>query len=472
MKNTVKHIISIFCILALILCSFAGCKNNDPEYSIYSVVEEIEVGGENTDTESTGDSTGNVSATQSAATQSGTQASTDTSKVNPADYKGTTVVYATWERSEGFDSDKVKQAFKKKYGITLQYKSVAQTGYLQSILAMINSGNAPDVIKDCDFWPGFIQIAQPLENAKIDLTLGLWDQEHLKQSEVNGKHYSLASTSLGQNITICYYNKKLLQNNGIRTPEEYQKIGKWNFDAFEQIMKETKQKLPTGYYGAYLELVGNTLWGCYNTEIIEYSNGKFSNGTGGKNFAGIAKKIAEWSKAGYIVSGREQFAEGKVALAISSDYGLRKTGHWRNANWNDIGYIDVPSYEGQTPAISGTWQGYGICKKAKNPIAGGIFLTWYLNENNHDITSYYISEDAYTFRAQRASKLENKYLTHYASVFGSVGLDYNEYNKGVRSTDPTQIDQYIATKKNTIDSNVAKIQKFYDDIVKAELKAY
>ncbi len=466
MKKSVRQLIAIICVLTLTMVLFAGCKNNEPEYSIYSIIEEVPVDVET----SKKDDTTSTPTENNASTNNSAVTNTDSGKVNPADYKGQTVTYATWERSEGVDMDAVKAKFKQKYGITLKVVTVAQNDYLQSILSMITSGNSPDVIKDCDFWPGFIQIAQPLENAKIDLTNAIWDQTHLKQSEINGKHYSLISTSFGQNLTVCYYNKKLLQNNGIRTPHEYQSIGKWNFEAFEKIMSEVKTKLGTGYYGAFLEEGNSTLYSCFGTDTFVYKDGKFTNGTSSSTYSEISKYIAKWNKAGYICGSREQFAEGKVGLAISSDYGLRKTGHWRDANLKDIAFLEVPDMGDKKASIAGNWQGYGICKGAKNPVAGGIFLTWYLNENNHDITSYYISDEAYSYRAKQLGNLKNKFVSTTVSPFTSIGLDHHLYEHQIKATDPAQIDALLKQLQPQVDSYVKKIQKFYDDAVAAEIK--
>ncbi len=506
MKKQARQIIAILCVLAMSVALFAGC-NNEPEYSVYSVIEEqvVEVEGEqqnNTDATSkeedakdnNSNATGTTSKDNAQTNNSGDKAQTNTDskastptdtvstsdsskdtgneKVNPADYKGKTVVYATWERSEGVDTKAVKNKFKQKYGITLQYKTVVQSNYLQEVLAMVNSGNSPDVIKDCDFWPGFIQIAQPLENAKIDLESGIWDKEHLKQSTVNGKTYSLASTSFGQNLTVCYYNKKLLQNAGIRAPEEYQKMGSWNFDAFEKIMTEVKSKLGTGYYGGWLERGNSSLYSCFGTDTFIYKDGKFTNGTSSKTYSEISKYIAKWSKEGYLAGSREQFADGKVGVAISSDYGLRKTGHWRSANWKDIGFIELPSLGSKKANMAGNWQGYGICKGAEQPVAGGIFLTWYLNENNHDITSYYISEEAYNYRAKQMANLKNKFVSTTVSPFTCIGLNHQLYENQIYATDPAQIDTLLKQLQPQVNSYTKKIQKFYDDAVEAEKKAY
>ncbi len=428
MKSITKKIISLLCVAFLAVSAFAGCGDN-----------------------STGSNSGNNGTNQSG-------------NVNLEDYRGTKVVYATWERSEGIDINKAINNFKNKYGITVEVKTVAQRGYVESIIAMINSGEAPDVIKDADFYPGWVNIAQPLENAKIDLTSSQWDQRYLSLTEYEGKHYGIASTNFGQNFYMLYYNKTLLNNKGIRTPHDYQKIGQWNFDAFENLMKQVVQVCGKGYYGAYIDNYGSLLYPCFGTDVFKFENGKFTTGVTDDNFIKIASYISKWGAQGWLATDRNSFVDGKVAMAITSDYGLRNSGHWREMNKKDLAFIEIPKMGDVEPSIAGSWQGYGICKGAKNPVAGGIFLTWYLNEDNHDIINEYISEEAYSFRAQYCQNYDNKFLNVRSGVLTALGWGDrpNYYYITFYNTDATQISGLLRTYQNTLKANAEKLTEEYE----------
>lgn len=462
MKTSVKRVLSVLCILSLSVAVFSGCSKNPDEYSIISdiIIEDDDSGETSNSSKTENQSTGTDSKGTGNSSSSG-----GNSKVNPADYKGTTITYATWERSEGIDTQAICNKFKNKYGITVKILNVAQKTYIQEITSMISSGNSPDVIKDCDFWPEFINISQPLENAKIDLSDALWDQEHLKQASANGKHYSIASKSGNNDRIIVYYNKKLLQSNGIRTPEEYKSIGQWNFEALTAIMQKVSAIGKT-YRGAYMDDNGSILYPCFGTNVFKYKDGKFTTGINDTVFIELSKQIAEWHKQDLMASVREDFIDGKAGIAIASTYGLRKAGYWRNMKYSDIGYIEIPKMGNTEPYSAVSWQGFGVCKGAKNPVAAGIFLTYYLNDDNLDLVNNYISEDAYTYHSSGYSAT-NRYVDTRTSVYYCLGLDRQIYTRMVESTDPSQIPALLSSLNNQVNGYVKRIQAVYDNAIKS-----
>lgn len=475
MKTSVKRILSALCIVSLSVTLFSGCSENPEDYSIISEIvfedDNNSSGNSNSNVESNKDdsaskSQNNNSKNNNPGKDSAKTPSTagDSTKVNPADYKGTTVTYAMWQRADGIDTQTICNNFKNKYGITVKILNVAQSTYIQEITSLISSGNAPDVIKDCDFWPEFISIAQPLENAKMDLSDSMWNQEFLKQSEVNGKHYSIRNTSKG--TTLVYYNKKLLQNNAIRTPEEYKAIGQWNFEALTTIMQKVAA-LGKSYVGGYFADNGYVLYPCFNTSIFKYKDGKFSTGINDSAFLEISKYMAEWNKQGLLSNVRSAFYDGKAGIAVEGTYGLRKTGYWKDMNYSDIGYIEVPSLNGKDSIPATTWQGHGICKGAKNPVAAGIFLSYYLTEDNQDSADSFITQDAYKYQLSLNKNTTGVYTDIRTGIYGVLGSERNVYTRQIVSTDPAQIPALISSLNNQVNAYVKKVQDFYDSAIKS-----
>lgn len=468
MKSTMKRAIAIISALVLTATMFSGCRGDSDEYSVFSVIEYV--GGEDnndssknnnssgdTQNNSNGDSQNNSNGDSNNNTSNSTD-NNNSGKVNPADYKGTKVVYATWDRSEGTDTTKILNSFKNKYGITVEIKRVPQATYIQEVTSLIQSGNAPDVIKDCCYFPAFTTIAQPLENAKIDFTDPIWDQNFLKLAMINGKHYSLNTVGpMFQEQVLVYYNKKLLNSNGIRTPEDYKAINQWNFDAVYKIMKDVSN-LGKNYFGAYADYLGYCIAPSFGTDIFKYSNGKFSSGTGDAMLSTIGQMISKWNAEGLMANARKYFIEGKCGLAFTGVYGLKKNGYWKDMNAEDIGYIEMPSLNGTTPNPTGTWQGYGICKSAKNPIAGGIFLRYYLDSGNYDIASEYITSDAATFCTKITSSSNSKYYSVGYGVSNAVGIDSLKYYIVLSQAAPAQIPQTLSSMSNEVNNYVKQAQ--------------
>lgn len=468
MKTKAIRVTSFLFVFVMIATLFSGCNKNEPEYSEYSIIEEIPgatSGNNNSDTSSGTDSADNK--VDASNTNSGTNSSASKNTdgaVNPADYKGTTVKYATWQYADGIDTDAAIERFRKKYGINVEIVTVPQETYIQEVTALINAGNAPDVVRDWDYWPSFLTIAQPLENAKIDLSDSIWDKDSLEYRKLNGKHYGLTSVGglFKGSKNIVFYNKKLLNSHGIKTPEDYKNIGKWNFDAVHQIAKSAAA-IGKGYYGIYAEGYGSTMACSYGTDLFKYSNGKFSIGTSDPNLISMWQTITEWNKEGLYTDLRSDFIDSKCGLAVATLYGLKKSGFWREMNSKDIGYIEMPEFNGQQPQPTVGTYFFGIGKGAKNPVAAGIFLRYYLDVNNYDINSEFISSDAANFAVKTSSSLSgNTFYSANNGVCVANGISIKKYYQTLFNTDPSQISQTLQSMSNELNSYAKNAQKMLD----------
>lgn len=470
MNLKAKRILSVLLCAAMSATLFSGCKKSDGDGSDYStIIEEIVVdGGEETGGNNSENVSGDKSSGNNSAAGSNTDKQNTNKSVDPKDYKGTTVTYATWQYADTVDTDAAISAFKKKYGITVKTVTVPQKTYVQEITALINSGNAPDVIRDWEYWPSFTTIAQPLENAKIDLTDSIWDKNALKMREVNGKHYSLTSVGgLFNGVTnLVYYNKKLLNSNGIRTPEDYKNIGKWNFDALYEIAKASA-KIGNGYYGLYADSFGGIISQSFGTDVFKYSNGKFSSGVSDSMLATVWQNITKWNKEGLMAEDRSAFINGKCGIAITGSYGLSKQGYWRDMTYKDIGYIEMPELNGQKPSSSSSSTFFGICKGAKNPVAAGIFLRYYLDVNNYDVNKQFISSEAANFSLKQASTLNaNSFYGINTGVSLACGIDNTKYYYQLSKSDPAQVTQVLSAMSNEVNGYVKNAQKVLDQNTK------
>lgn len=481
MNLKTKRIISVFCAVATIAALFSGCKKTATPDSEYSVIEEIidvSDSEENTsdstskDKSSKGSTDKNNDSKKSNTDNKHSQANStgdgSNALVDPKNYKGTTVTFATWQYADGIDTDAAISAFKKKYGITVKTITVPQKTYVQEITALINSGNAPDVIRDWEYWPSFTTIAQPLENAKIDLSDSIWDQNALKLREVNGKHYSLISVGGMFNgpSNIVYYNKKLLNSNGIKTPEDYKNIGKWNFDALYQIAKSSAA-IGNGYKGIYADNFGGMISSSFGTDIFKYSNGKFSSGVSDPMLATVWQNITKWNKEGLMAEDRSAFINGKCGIAIANGYGLKKSGYWRDMNAKDIGYIELPELNGQKPQTASNSTFFGICKGAKNPIAGGIFLRYYLDANNYNISKQFISSEAANYIVKASSALNaNTFYNINTGIANACGIDNKKYYYELYQSDTAQVSQVLSAMSNEVNGYVKNTQKVLDQNTK------
>ena len=480
-KSKLLRTLALMLTVIMTVSLFSACGGDDYEeivsYIDVSVDQDNSDVGTASDTESgsskAANTVGNASTASTASKNTGSTASNkndgggttnNSNSVNPADYKGTTVIYATWDRSEGTDTSAVIANFKKKYGINVTIQTVGQGNYVQSITGLIASGKSPDVIKDCGFWPTFLTIAQPLQNAKMDLTDPIYDQNKIKQSTINGKTYTVSSLGPIFNYVECvFYNKKLLNQNGIKTPEDYKKIGKWNFEALDKIGRETAA-LGSQYKGFYSDDFGYQLAKSLGYDFYTYNNGKVSTiNFSDPTYLKIAEQISTWNQDGILAPARETFIEGKCALAITGSYGCLKTGFWyqMSSMWKDIGIIEMPSFEGKQPVRQVGWNGYGICEGAKNPIAAGIFLRYYLDCNNYDLKNEFISDAALDFVTKHSSENYEGPIVLSSGAYEALGYDsINRYYWQLMAEAPGQVQSLIKSLEPVLNNDVKNLNSY------------
>lgn len=414
MAKKMAKLLSLLCLFALLVTMVTACggggADTSGEYSIVYDEEEPgaessdpnapstsgnEVSGEGDESNNPGGTTATTKKGQTTTTKKkGTTSSGSYTNADPAKYKGTTVKYATWKDWRLNEDGPVVTSFTEKYGINVEWVNVSQSEYISKIIGYIAAGNAPDVYIETSFWPGTTAIAQPIDAMDLNTSHAIWDQTTFKNTTVNGKIYGVNTLgNVWSEADIMVYNKKLLKSLGIQDPSAYQKAGQWNLAACEKIMK---QLTDAGKKGGFFSPI--TMAAAYGTDWVKFENGKLSNNTSDPMLTTVYKKIAEWNEKGYVVKQDSFFAEGNVGLCTAAAFALKKTGTFASMNPNDIGYIELPDYDANTKAQPcGTSRFYGICKKAKNPVAAGIFLGYYLDSANYDMTKTFITTDSSTF---------------------------------------------------------------------------
>lgn len=370
--------------------------------------------------------------------------------------RGTTVKFATWKNPETDEDGPVIKYFKEKYGINVEIVTVPQDTYIMDLSGKIASGDSPDIyFCNADF-PGCLTVLQPLEAAGLDFSDPIWDQSMIKLSTVGGKPYLVNTVgNIWNEVDCVYYNKKLLERNNITTPEEYYEQGKWTFDAMTKVMTSVKN-LGSKYIGGYIKV--ESLLGSTGTNFYNWKDGKFLNGIN-DDLTNVMKYISNSIKNGLVKGtsneNRDEFLNGNVGIAVTNAYGLKKTGYWKKMDPSSIGFTYLPDYDESHKAVTtGLFRGWGLIKGSKNPKAAGAFLRYYLDVNNYDTSSAFISEEAETFffKLTGADTSEkNPYMfVGIENVTGTKNQDYLDIAKA----DPNQVSQKLSAISNVVDSNV------------------
>ena len=111
------------------------------------------------------------------------------------------------------------------------------------IMGDINAGGNPDLLIYANKFPapatsGIIRPFTEDEYAQLAKTCGNYYLDMLKYK---GQSYGVQSPWSGG--TLCYYNKTVFENYGVKSPGEYFMEGNWNWDTYEKCMTEITRDL-------------------------------------------------------------------------------------------------------------------------------------------------------------------------------------------------------------------------------------
>ena len=386
------------------------------------------------------------------------------SNVNAEKYRGTTVVYATWKNPYQNEDGKVVDDFQKKYGIKVEIDVTPQATYVQEIAGKIAAGESPDIFFDNCFFPASISCLQPIDAMQLDLTDGIWDKGMLEMSKLGGKSFLVNTVgNIWAEVDCLFYNKKIFADNNITTPEDYVKAGKWNFAALTKCMKDVKN---AGYIGGYVDV--QSLLASTGAGFYKYENGRFANGVTPMTTT-VIKQISQWVSDGLIRDPREynllqNFIKGNCGIAITNAYGMKATGYFANMNPNDVGFTYIPQYDDSNKAYTtGLFRGWGLVRGAKNPVAAGIFLRYYLDAGNYDTASAFINKDAQNFFFKLTSGVDTDEKNPYM-LLGITQLtsEKTDTYTGISGMAPGQVSAQISALNNKITSNSKSLNEELD----------
>lgn len=410
MLNKVIRLVALLLAMAIMLSLFAGC-------------------GAQTDSKPSG--TGNNENTDSEIEF----------LVDPEDYRGTKVIYATWKDPDQNEDGPVVKAFEEKYGIDVEIMLLYQGTYVSSISAAIAANNQPDIFFETGFFPSAMTVLQPLDAAKINYDDPIWRQSTLKDSTLDGHPYLIdALSNVWSEVDICVYNKRIFEDNNLTSPQDYYDAGKWTYEAFRECAKQVVA-LGKGYLGA--EVRGNVALCAAGSEIVTYQNGEFKTKID-NHLYDVMTFLAQMRADGYIRHGLEGFTDGKTGMALTNCFALKKTGFFTTINPDHLGALPTPTWEeGGEHYTTGIRRAWGIVKGAKNPVAAGIFLREYLDVNNYDLDNTFHNSEVANFFFKVTGVEDNNMIYHQAP---------DEYYNIWDTYSPAQVKGYLDSQVNVLNN--------------------
>ena len=484
MFNTAKRALALMLALVLVF-ALAGCNkpvDDGSSVEIEYITENVYVNGENTTSgegaqTNTPGTSSNTPGTSSSKPQGGADYSDSPVLANPADYKGTKIIFATTVDPKDDGTDYVIANFEKKYGIKVEiqfYDSLQD--HSVEVSSKIAAGKSPTVARSNGDAPIYVGYLQPLDAAKINYKHELWNQNTFKRSTYNGSPYLLDTIgNFWTEIDMVVYSKSRLKKANCPTPEQLDKEGNWTFDSYLMIGKKTAQLEGCdgasfiGYDG-FLNMAGGSV---YKID----ANNRLVNGIDAQTTA-IFQKIAQGFKDKYIVTGNTQaLIDNKVSITTTHLWSLRTDGKLKaHPNYNDLGFYYLPSFEkgGERP-VTGLFRGWGIVKGcndnpetgSKAAVAGGLFLSEYLNVNNYDLKNSFLTEEAYNFFFELCTLYAetdnfNPYYTYDTLNEGISGIDDTKEVYAAMLAEPSQVPSRMAAVKSAVQKGVDNLNKYVD----------
>ncbi len=404
----------------------------------------------------------------------------DPYKQMPESSKGVTVRYATWinqwEDIGGYTLSNVKNDI----GIDVELYMVAQTGYVQEIMTKIAAKDIPDVFISNETGGAFpitLQIAAPVNKvSSVELKDPRWDQIFLQDATIEGNVYYLntVGTPMG-NGNMVFYNKRLFEEQGFTTPEEYYENGTWSWDTLLKCAKDIKA-LGDDYTGIHLEL--DILAGSVGASVTKYNfdTHTFSNGTQDPTLLKAYQWYADAKEQGYLDGNQASFIDGKCGFYIRGPYGLQSKGYFMNMDFEDVGFTWLPSFtEGEKGLISSIYGAHGIVDGAPNADAAGYFLRYWMDYNNWDLENAFFSIEAgqFYYKITEATPRE-KYFNFDSPL--AILAEYSDVNKAfynsIKNSSKNDMQTTLDSMSNIVDTAVERGNQLIADKIAADRIKY
>lgn len=472
MLNNTKRLLA-FMLVCVMIFALAGCGGNGDTTSIvYEEQIEYVDGSGSGDSTASGDKTGTTSKKDDTSKKDNTSntSNPDNNKVNPEDYRGKTVKFAVTIMPDNDESGPVVKKFQEEYGITVKCIQSDQGNYANQLNGWIAAGDSPDVARSNGDFPNCMSYLQSLDASKIDYDDEIWNDKTFELTTFGGSPYLCDTVgNIWSEIDIVAYSKSQLKRANLYTPEEYDKAGKWTWDTYFEICRAVKNTC--GNLGGAFLSYENAVHGMGGA-IFRLKDGKMVNGIDDATQNAFVKYTTA-RKEGIIdnTGSVDYLASGKVGITTCHAWSTKKTGDLKSANWSDIGFYYMPRVTADSDyATVGMLRGWGICKAAKEPVAAGIFLRYYLDVNNYDVDNTFISAEAENFFFAVTSidySDWNPYFTYLAYNEEAAGLDYSDiWNSGL-GADPTQVPSKMTSIKDMVAKGAKNLNAYIEKNVNA-----
>ncbi len=376
--------------------------------------------------------------------------------------KGSTVRYATWIDHTQTACAVPLANMEADIGIKPVLFTVPQGGYVSTLMAKIQAGDIPDVWVNNEGdgnFPMTIQIAAPINKVStVNLDEPIWNKSLNEYFTIDGNTYlvnTVGTPHTGGNMT--FYNKRLFEENGFKTPKQYYDEGKWTWDNALKCAKDIKA-LGADYRGLGIEQ--DIFIDSLDTSVIKYDpkTATFSSGLGDKAMLEGYQWYADAKEQGLLDGSVGAFTQGKCGICFRGPYGLSNTGYFMTMDPEDVGFTYMPVFEeGDTPTMSAICRMYGIVEKAPNADGAGYFIRYWLDNDNYDLQNTYITAEAGNFYYELTSVgIEGRHLNFDVAAATVAGEEMSKIYSTIRGASSAGVQTALDSVSNVTNNIVDK----------------
>ena len=400
----------------------------------------------------------------------------------PSELKGTTVKFATWIDHSTTDTADVLAGFETTTGMKYEWVNVPQGEYITKLIGLIAADQAPDVIVENGDFPNTLELLMPLEveTTGLDVTDPFWDQNLNKLFTFGGKTYLVngANSTWNMGGGVTYYNRTILEENGLDTPGTLVEADNWNLASLKKLVGQCEAR--TGLEGPAISIDSTIFLAMYGAVEVsmDTETGKFVNGINSARAQEALRWLLDLCEAHKIhlavTSSHSSLANGTSALQICGAYGLRnKPGWFFDMDIDDLGFAPLPKLKADDadyPYTSSS-RAYGICSGSKNPKGAAYFLRYFLNGDNYDYDKVFKNEEAKNLYIEGRSKMNYSTANFNTGVRMTLYPDEGGIEDGVLGgiiwSDSAQFSVNLEKAKNKVDACVEQANK----LVAAKIEA-
>ncbi len=395
----------------------------------------------------------------------------------PSALRGSVVQVAGWGSDTDFDKENVYANFTALTGIEIERVFVAQSEYISKLTSLIAAEQAPDVVTENGDFPRTLSILQPItkEATGIDVNDPFWDKQMMDIYAVGGKHYIVCGAKTGTNKAggAVYFNRTTLEENGIKSPNEYVAENNWNLETFEKLLGQMKSSCGYGRAPASVDVdIWCSMFGAKQLEWSPETN-KFTTTVASAQMNAALRTLLTMQDNGLvkIIAGHDDsIAHGTSGLQICGAYGLRCSPGWfYTMDMDDLGFEVLPKLnadDADYPYTIGL-HGYGIVQGARNPMGAGYYLRYYLNGDNFDKTKLFKNEEAQALYQRLRDNADYSTATFYRGVrmivdpLAASGTMLSLLTAGTAA----QINVNLKSVENQIEAAVSEANLLIQDII-------